>query len=113
MNKLLGTLALLLVLMAASTPSREAHVSAIEAELLKDMKQELNPQSGAELIGVGLASMLGGGVVKTLLNLAQYNNYVVLSTMSLPARRQRDKELLSLGLFGQVILLKELDSKQR
>ena len=52
-------------------------------------------------------------MVKTLLNLAQYNNYVVLSTMSLPARRQRDKELLSLGLFGQVILLKELDSKQR
>jgi len=109
MNKVTAALVILIVIMASTTPSREDHLSGIEAAFMKELKSELKPKSGAEMIGVGFASMLGGGLMKGLLSVAEYNHYLVLSTMTLPARRGEDKELLTLGVMGQIILMKELE----
>ena len=113
MNKALVTLAFLITLMAASVPSREEHINELEAHFVRDLQRELQPKSGVEMIGAGFASLLGGGVLKALLKVARFQSYVALSTLSIPPRGAQRGELLSVGVLGQVIIIKDLDQAER
>ena len=109
MNKATIVLGFLIILMSITAPSREEHVNYIEERFVHELQSELKPKSGAEMIGAGFASMLGGGVIKALLKGASFNHYVVCSTLTIPSRSSDRDELLSVGAFGQVFMIKELD----
>ena len=104
--------ALFAVLLAASVPSRQAHVDHFESELVEGVRRDVDPESTAALIGAGVASFIGGGLLKSILKLARYDNYLLFSTMRTPGEAEQG-ELLSVGLLGQVVVLRDKERPAR
>lgn len=112
MNKTLRILAFLIILMALTVPTREDHIHQIEDRFNQELQQKLDPKTGVQMIGVGIASMLGGGVLKALLKVANYNHYVVLSIMTIPSKSKKGRNVLSIGVLGQVLVMSDLEKKE-
>jgi hypothetical protein len=91
------------VILASTTPSKDKHIDVIKEELLKELRSDLKPKSSADFFGVGVASMIGEGVITTLLKGTNHQSYFLYSTLT-----DHKGAIISVGALGQVFVLREL-----
>ena len=92
------------VILASTTPTKDKHIEVIKEELLKELRHDIKPKSGADLFGVGVASMIGEGLITTILKGTNHQSYLLCSTLT-----DHKGNLLSVGALGQVLVLREFN----
>ena len=104
---------LIAVLMAISNPKPEEHRSVVKDSIMKGVISNVkDPEGIGEGIGMGLGLMLGAGAIEVLIDMADYQNFIVFSTLTAVNKNKRGSgELLSVGVFGNVIPL--IDEKMK
>lgn len=102
------------VLMAISNPKPEEHRSVVKDRIMTEVLSEVkDPKGIGEGIGLGLGLMIGAGAVDVLIDMARYQNFFVFSTLSTAKdNKQGSGQLLSVGVFGNVIPLIDEDLKR-
>lgn len=101
-----GLIILVLVLMAATNPSKETHENAIRTEVSKAIDKSTN-NGGNDLFSQGLrivARMMAGSMLdSTLDQLFEYHNYLFFSKGTITLNNE--SHTVSYGIFGKVITM--------
>ena len=102
------------VLMAISNPKPGEHRRVVKDSIMTDVLSNVKEPDGiGEGIGMGLGLMLGSGAIDVLIDLAQYRNFIVFSTLTAVNNNNRgSEEILSVGVFGNVIPLIDKNMKR-
>ena len=102
---------LIIVLMAISNPKSKEHRSVVKDAIMTDVVSNVKTPDGiGEGIGLGLGLVVGAGAVDLLVDLAYYRNFIIFSTLS--NAKEGNGDLLSIGIFGNVIPLVNEEMKR-
>ena len=98
---------LILLITCISNPDRSHHTLHIKEHIMAEVSNT-KPEGIGETVGLGLGLVFGRNILDMVLHKADFNNYMIFSTLSF--KENNKDELISIGIFGQVILM--IDTKK-
>lgn len=102
----------LLVALMATNPSFEEHKEAIKKEIFKAIESD-NNSNIAQQLGEKIGEAFGGAIID---NMVERQNYILFSLTTIKIVKQQDdvtNNTITLGIFGQIILLKKYDKESK
>ena len=101
----------ILVTLMATNPSTEEHKDAIKKEIFKAIEIDNNSNS-AQQLGEKIGESIGGALID---NMVERKNYVLFSMATVKIVKQDGvtNNAITLGIFGQIILLKKYDKESK
>jgi hypothetical protein len=101
----------ILVALMATNPSTEEHKEAIKKEIFKAIESDNNSNSAHQL-GEKFGESIGGAIIDKMV---QRQNYVLFSmaTVKIVKMEGVTNNAITLGIFGQIILLKRYDKESK
>jgi hypothetical protein len=102
----------ILVALMATNPSSEEHKDAIKKEIFKAIESDNNSNS-AQQLGEKIGETIGGALID---NLVKRQNFILFSLTTIKTVKQQDdvtNNAITLGIFGQIILLKKYDKESK
>ena len=101
----------ILVALMATNPSTEEHKEAIKKEIFKAIESDNNSNSALQL-GEKIGESIGGAMID---NMVERQNYVLfsLATVKIVKMEGVTNNAITLGIFGQIILLKKYDKDSK
>jgi hypothetical protein len=102
----------ILVALMATNPSTEEHKDAIKKEIFKAIESDNNSNS-AQQLGEKIGESIGGALID---NMVERQNYILFSLTTIKIVKQQDdvtNNTITLGIFGQIILLKKYDKESK
>jgi len=101
----------ILFTLMATNPSTEEHKDAIKKEIFKAIEIDNNPNS-AQQLGEKIGESIGGALID---NIVERQNYVLfsLATVKIVKMEGVTNNAITLGIFGQIILLKKYDKDSK
>lgn len=102
----------ILIIAAFSNPSEEQHREFVKKELREVMEAKMQSDSASEnAIGelvLGLGKLLGGAVIDGVVSQLVFSDDYLLFSLT-KMRHQGKEEIVGLGIFGNIILFKDLE----
>jgi predicted transcriptional regulator len=101
----------ILVALMATNPSSVEHKEAIKKEIFKAIESDNNSNS-AQQLGEKIGEAFGGVIID---NMVERQNYVLFSLTTIKIVKQDGvtNNAITLGIFGQIILLKKYDKESK
>jgi hypothetical protein len=101
----------ILVALMATNPSSIEHKEAIKKEIFKAIESDGNSNS-AQQLGEKIGEAFGGVIID---NMVERQNYVLFSLTTIKIVKQDGvtNNAITLGIFGQIILLKKYDKESK
>ena len=101
----------ILVTLMVTNPSTADHKEAIKKEIFKAIESDNNSNS-AQQLGEKIGESIGGAMID---NMVERQNYVLFSMATVKIVKQDGvtNNAITLGIFGQIILLKKYDKESK
>ena len=102
----------ILVALMATNPSTEEHKEAIKKEIFKAIESD-NNSNIAQQLGEKIGEAFGGAIIDKMV---ERQNYILFSLTTIKIVKQQDdvtNNTITLGIFGQIILLKKYDKESK